>query len=217
MIGCCKVISMKPIMACALAYLFMEVSLNNLGQTYAMDKSAELVWDLMRSRILLAVNKAHDTFKHIRDNDVSIVFKPAVHRGVSVNKAFPIGQMTLVAFTTSINKVGSAKLPDDHVYMRDVHGPMHGLDQIDVCLTPMRQGPPDPAAAASTTTKPKAPIVVPYWFVRPTSEKDKANVEPGCTFENNISVPVYVNIKPLKKGQELLVYKLPVNKARSQP
>lgn len=204
-------------MACALAYSFMEVCLDDLGQTYALDKSAELVWDLMRARILLALNKAHDTFKHIRDNDVSIVFKPTVHRGVLVNKAFMVGQMTLVAFTTSINQVGSAKLPDEHVYMRDVHGPMHGLDQIDVYLTPLRQGPPDPAAERSHS-KPKAPIVVPYWFVRSTSEKDKANVEPGCTFEYNISVPVYVNIKPLKKGQELLVYKIPAGvHVRSKP
>ena len=77
--------------------------------------------------------------------------------------------------------------------------------------------PPKPDKSATPLRK---DLIVPYWLVRTTSDKDKANMKDGTLkstttigigneewAEEAIIIPVLVNSKVLEEGDELLVYK----------
>ena len=77
--------------------------------------------------------------------------------------------------------------------------------------------PPKPDKSATPLRK---DLIVPYWLVRTTSDKDKANVKYGTLksttaigigneewAEEAITIPVLVNSKVLDEGDELLVSK----------
>ena len=79
------------------------------------------------------------------------------------------------------------------------------------------------AASAPKPDKSSKPfakeLIVPYWFVRSTGDKERANMHyttMKCTVaitagkeeanDEHVLIPILQNLKPLKEGDELLIY-----------
>lgn len=186
------------------------VQLDTLKE-YPLSKCEDLCWDLVRSHILIAMNGVQAKFQAVRDNGVSVVFKPKQQQAVKANKAFAAKQLTLVAFTTNIVKsTDKIKIPDDSICMDLQSVPMG--ESVKASLVPLRQYPPDGKAPDGKAQK-QNPCIIPYWFVGTTPHAKAANLESAVLEEPvaglNIGVPVLRNTVPIKKGAELLMYKAP--------
>lgn len=88
----------------------------------------------------------------------------------------------------------------------------------DIKIVAFSRLPLTPAAlAASTTPDPEHNFVVPYWCVRRTQDKAKANMEYVSTSINvgnmKLQIPVMKNIDSIGPGEECLLYEEDCKKA----
>ena len=157
----------------------------------------------MHAYINIAMHSVRGKFANIRDKDARVVFKPTQKRSVVANRAFPPKQLVLVAFSPNIFRVGSGKVPEEHVALNGVRGPIGSA--INAYITPVRQGPVEDGKLA------KPPIIVPFWYVKTTVYAAMANmkcdVRTAEVMGTNVDIPVYVNTAAVKKGQELVAFK----------
>ena len=62
------------------------------------------------------------------------------------------------------------------------------------------------APTANTTTAFANELIVPFWMVRSTGDKDRANMQHSTLWCPTSIVPILQNTRPLKEGEELLIF-----------
>ena len=149
---------------------------------------------------------------------------------IKVDADFKTRDFELTAMTPSISivldKEGKCTVTESATCLS--LGPLfdHGGEKARGFLRAATVLPPEDAAgkvlARGTTVKESTSFVSTYWLVRSTSVKSESNCAREAQIvsvkaeydkdhkkEANIKVPVIVNTKPLKEGDELLYYKAP--------
>ena len=153
-------------------------------------------------------------------SDVKMVVAPAASRKVLANADLAVGQLLLSPMSPNVNiaKDANVKVPTSAVGLGVVMThpqtgfACHGFvspPRFDtgVCTATLTTGHP--------ASKKPSEYMVPFWVVRTTSDRTKANtclrVEQRNAMAQEHSVaydlPVMVNSAPIKSGEEILLYK----------
>jgi hypothetical protein len=171
--------------------------------------NTDIVADVCKARVKVALYDAY--FKHAKCNDkLRVHIKP--HKGVSVKDdcSFKLGQLCVVPFSpiVSLAKKGDdGALPANAVMCGDAY------ENVIAYVTPKIVEPQRAKEAAlrksgvSVQSADASILIVPYWFIRTTSDKSLANMETCAIHVNSTSVPIMKNIAAIKGGEELMVYK----------
>jgi hypothetical protein len=177
--------------------------------------------ELYVSSIKNAVCILHEANKH-HGRGLDIVVAPQKERAVFANREFALRELVIVPMTLSISlkKVGD-QIPSTALFLKQLFKPIALPNVIfKVCLLPKLNFPVDASGSSGHTQKTvTSPSVAVFWLVRDTTEKKKANVmlEQKCvkieistgevSKTASVEIPVYVNTRVLKKGEELMVFK----------
>ena len=122
-------------------------------------------------------------------------------RHVFAADKYQVGTLKLVPFSLNIGKIAveetEKRVPQQHIKLKLRVGTVYTV-----------------VVAAASTPKPdksanplKKELIVPYWLVRSTGDKEKANMHHSTMTEEAVMIPILQNSRVLQEGDELFVHK----------
>ena len=178
-------------------------------------QNRELAMEIARGHVKAAMLTACSDYGE-ETKSLAIKLKPAI--GVFATQAHQKHKLHLVAATPTVTALKDDKsLPVGAVSFGAVT-----VSGTSVTFYGSRCFAPPKPVTQSSGHVPRSvadPFVAPFWLVGSTTKRDDAtvalssvSVSVGCTSRDvnsvcKIAVPIFVNTKPLVKGDELLYYK----------
>ena len=167
----------------------------------------DLVADAHRGVVKQAMRVAYAK----SSTDVDVVRKPDVK--VLAGKDFKMDELVLVALSPSVSMVTEVAKSDANVVIKNVLQSA-GKDYHAV-IKPFQQVRQPHAARPGAPAKDLQPVIVPFWSVRPSLSPAEANTaRTSMTIKvrigqesMDVEIPTMTNTKPLKIGDEIVVFK----------